>query len=365
MQSEYFTMRYRIYPTPRQAQQIDNTFSACRAIHSAALHDMKTHYEHTGQIITPALKDYQDEPHLNLTDIDPMALSHTLIMLQKDFSTQARQGKYPPYKNRAGKQSYSTSASKGRVAVEGKRLNLPNVGLVPIVLHRPMPSQRPINATITREPSGAYYAALLFGRPYTRAQQVTATEENTLGLDFSVPKFYVDSNGHSPEHPRFFEKEEQRIEAIRRKLRGMVKGSNNYEKERQKLARLYEHIKNKRRDWLHKESHRLANGYDYIAVEDLDLQGIAGLYHLGPHTMDNAYRRFLDILDYKMAWQGKSLIKINRWIKSSQKCHKCGYVNRELVLSSRFCNCPKCGSHNSRDHNAAVNIKNQVLKYKA
>lgn len=365
MQREYFTMRYRIYPTPRQAQQIDNTLGACRAIHSAALRDMTAHYEHTGQIITPTLKDYQGEPHLDLNDIDPMALSHTLILLHKSFEAQARTGKYPPHPARKGKQSYSTGANGGRVSIEGKRLNLPSVGLVPIALHRPMPSQRPVNITITRNPSGSYYAAFLFARPYTRAQQAIATEENTLGLDFSVPKFYVDSNGDSPGHPRFYEKEEKRIEAIRRKLRRMVKGGKNYEKERQKLARLYERVANRRRDWLHKESRRLAESYDYIAVENLDLQGIAGLYQLGSHTLDNAYRRFLDILAYKMAWQGKGLIKINRWIRSSQKCHKCGYLKTDLTLSDRFWKCPKCGNHNSRDHNAAINIKNQVLKYKA
>lgn len=365
MTTEYYTMRYRIYPSAEQAQQIEAIMGACRTIRDAALHDMIAHQQHTGETLTPRLHDYLAEPHMQLSDIDPLALSHVLLTLKARFDKLAALGRQPAPVERKARRSYTTSAKKGRVSVEGDLLKLPTVGTVKIILHRPLPPQRPINATITRTPSGSYYVSLLYGRPHTRAQPVLATEDNTLGLDYSNPLFYVDSEGRSPEPPRFYEAERPRLERELAKLRRKQKGSANYEKQRQKVARIYEKIKNRRRDWQHKESRRLADRYEYIAVEDLDLQAIAGTYRLGKNAMDNGYRTFLELLAYKLDWQGKSLIKINRWVRSSQKCHKCGYLNRGLTLETRFWDCPQCGAHNGRDHNAAINIRNQVLKYRA
>lgn len=364
MSVQYYTFRYRIYPTAQQGQQIERIAGACQIIQTAALMDMIEQHQHTGELMTPSVKDYQGDHHMGLKGIDPLALNHALITLFRQFERTLAEGAYPSFPHKKSVLSYCTSSKGGRVTIEESHIHLPNVGPVPIVLHRPLPSHKPISVTVTRNPSGSFYVGILFARPRRYAQQTEATEDNTLGLDFSVPKFYVDSNGESPDHPRFYEKEQRRIETIRRKMRRMEKGSKNYQKQQRQLARLYEKVSNRRRDWLHKESRRLADKYDYIAVEDLDLQGIAGTYSLGPHTMDNGYRTFLDMLAYKMAAQGKGLVKINRWIRSSQKCHKCGYINRELTLNTRFWKCPSCGNHNSRDHNAAINIKNQVLNYR-
>lgn len=364
MSLQYFTFRYRIYPSSEQKQQLEKIAGACQRIETAALMDMIAQHQHTGELLTPRVQDYQGDYHMDLKGIDPMALSRVLIDLSQRFERALAAGAYPPYPHKKSALTYATSAKGGRVMVEDGKIHLPGVGAVPIVLHRPLPPQKIINATISLNQSGSVYVSLLFARKRVYAQQIEATEDNTLGLDFSVPKFYVDSNGDSPDHPRFDEKEAAKIEALRRDLRRRVKGSKNYQKKQRQLARLYEKVRNRRRDWLHKESRRLADKYDYIAVEDLDLQGIAGTYSLGPHTMDNGYRTFLDMLAYKMAAQGKGLVKINRWIRSSQKCHKCGYINRELTLNTRFWKCPSCGNHNSRDHNAAINIKNQVLNYR-
>lgn len=362
MYQDYYTLRYRIYPTNEQAKRIDMTAIACKRIYGVALQDMITHHKETGQLFIPNVRMYRQEHHLDLKDIDPLALSNSLLHLRRVFNQYLSANQYPQPIRAKNRLSYNTAASK--VMIQGKRIDIPYIGAVKIVLHRPLPEgEKALRMTLTKNASGQYFVSLLYARPRPYPNDCNATEDNTIGLDYSVPKFYVDSDGNSPNHPHFLEEEKDRIERIQRKLKGMKKGSKNYTKEERKLFRLYEKIHNRRMDWLHKESKRLADKYDYVSVEDLDLQNIAALYSLGKRTIDNSYRCFIDLLDYKMRAQGKQLIKINRWIRSSQICHKCGFVNKALTLSVRFWDCPKCGNHNSRDHNAALNIKGQVLKY--
>lgn len=362
MYPSYYTMRYRVYPTKEQAERIDHTAIACQQIRHLALQDMIDHHQATNEIIKPTVSDYRLNHHINARDVDPLALSNSLLQLERLFKQYLLVNQYPHPIRGKNRLSYSTAANK--VAVQGKRIDIPYIGAVKIVLHRPLPKEeKALRVTLTKEAGGKYFVSLLYARPRLTPNECEATEENTIGLDFSVPKFYVDDKGRSPNHPHFYEEEKDKIERIKSRLARMKKGSKNYAKEEKKLLRLYGKIHNRRMDWLHKESRRLADGYDYVAVEDLDLQGIAALYHLGPRTIDNSYRKFLDLLDYKMRDRGKALVKINRWIRSSQICHNCGYVNKDLTLDTRFWLCPNCGNHNSRDHNAALNIKAEVLKY--
>lgn len=362
MIQDFYTFRYRIYPTLEQQKRIDMTAIACKRLYGVALQDMITHHQETGQILVPNVKQYRLDHHLGLKDIDPMALSNALLHLRRVFDQYLKKSQYPGPTRAKNRLSYSTAASE--VSIQGKRIYIPRIGAVKIVLHRPLPEgKKVLRVTLTKDIGGKYFVSLLYDRLRPYPNECDATEDNTIGLDYSVPKFYVDSDGSSPQHPHFFEEEKERIERIQSRLKGMKKGSKNYIKEEQKLFRIYEKICNRRLDWLHKESRRLADRYDYVSVEDLDLQNIASLYSLGKRTMDNSYGRFLEFLDYKMRAQGKQLIKINRWIRSSQTCHRCGYVNKALTLDVRFWDCPRCGNHNSRDHNAALNIKEEVLKY--
>ena len=358
----YFTYKYRIYPTEQQIHLIELTLNATKVLYNLALDDMIKQYEQTGAILKLSLDDYKREPHYNFDGIDALALSHVLIELQNNFSKALQNNTYPKHKSNKPKQSYSVTAKGNRIFVKDGFVYLPYVGNVKIMLHREMQSH-PIKATITRESNGTYYIAFLFREVIPRTDLPLATPDNTLGLDYSSPHFYVDSNGNTPNHPRFYKQEEEHLNREIAKLRRKQHGSSNWHKQLQKVRKIYNKIANRRKDWLHKESTRLADSYDIIAVEDLDLQAIAGYFKLGKNTMDNAYRKFIEMLDYKMEQRGNILFKVNRYITSSQTCNKCGYVNKQLQLSDRFWKCPNCGKLIARDHNAAVNIKEQALKH--
>ena len=137
----------------------------------------------------------------------------------------------------------------------------------------------------------------------------------------------------------------------------MKYGSNNYEKQRIRVAKIQEHIANQRKDWLHKLSFELAELYDYICVEDINMQNMAQSLKLGKSTNDNGFGMFRTFLTYKLAERGKQLVKIDKWFPSSKMCRFCGCVNKDLKLSDRVWTC-ECGAVLNRDENAAINIMN-------
>ena len=140
------------------------------------------------------------------------------------------------------------------------------------------------------------------------------------------------------------------------------KGSNNYHKQKIKIARAYEKVRFQRQDWQHKLSTQLADKYDFICVEDLNMQAMARGLHLAKATNDNGFGQFRNMLSYKMEERGKKLITIDKWFPSSKTCRHCGYVNSDLTLNDREWVCPSCGAKIDRDVNAAINIKTEGLR---
>ena len=161
--------------------------------------------------------------------------------------------------------------------------------------------------------------------------------------------------------PHFYRDAEKRLAREQRKLSKMVNGSNNWKKQKIRVARAYEKVRFCRTDWQHKESTRLANQYDFICVEDINYQDMGRGLHLAKATNDNAFGQFRQMLTYKMAERGKKLITIDKWYPSSKTCRFCGVVNSELTLKDREWTCPSCGAHIDRDLNAAINIRNEGL----
>ena len=111
-------------------------------------------------------------------------------------------------------------------------------------------------------------------------------------------------------------------------------------------------------DYLHKESTKIANLYDVVCVESLDMKAISNKgFGNGKATLDNGYGMFLNMLEYKLADRGKYFVKIDKWYPSSQLCSCCG-KQKKLTLTDRIYKCDDCGFAINRDLNAAINIKN-------
>ncbi|MEQ2490197.1 RNA-guided endonuclease InsQ/TnpB family protein [Blautia obeum] len=211
-----------------------------------------------------------------------------------------------------------------------------------------------VNGNIFLE--GKYFASLLFCCENQTAEKRPA--EKFIGIDFAMQGMCVFSTGKRAEYPMFYRNTEKKLAREQRKLSRCQKGSQNYKKQKKRVALCHEKIRNQRKDFQHKLSASLAESFDAVCVEDLNLKGMAGGLHLGKGVHDNGYGLFLSMLEYKLEERGKYLIKVDRYFASSKICSVCRKKKEELSLSDRIYYC-ECGNRMDRDVNAAVNIMNE------
>ena len=241
------------------------------------------------------------------------------------------------------------------IRLEGGRIRLPKLGAVKIRRHREVPEDWSLKSvTVKRVPSGKYYVSILF----EYENQIGEREiDRVLGLDFSMPELYVTSEGEHCGYPKYFRQAEQKLARAQRRLSKMQKGSANYLKQKVKVAKIHEKIANQRKDFLHKRSLEIAEEYDAVCIEDLDMQGMSKALHFGKSVHDDGWGMFTRMLEYKLADRGGKLVKIDRWYPSSQMCSGCGHIVPEVKdLGVRVWFCDWCLEYHDRDGNAAANI---------
>ena len=230
--------------------------------------------------------------------------------------------------------------------------------------HREVPAEyRLKSVTVSMEPSGKYFASLLYEKPVCENQ---ATEKDyrtakILGIDYAMKGMAVFSDDIEKENIGYFRRNEQKLAREQRKLSRCVKGSRNYDHQKKRVAICHEKIRNQRKDFLHKLSKKIADQYDVVAVEDINMQAMGQCLNFGKSVSDNGYGKFREMLEYKLGWQGKELVKIDRFFPSSKRCSKCGKIKKELKLSERIYRC-ECGNEMDRNLNAAVNIREEARR---
>ena len=211
------------------------------------------------------------------------------------------------------------------------------------------------SATLSKTKSGKFYLSVLMSMNEEEFKQFSHTN-NRVGIDLGVKDFVITSDGEVFENKHFFKESENRIKKLQRQLSKKVKGSNNRDKARTKIAKEFEHLTNQRIDYIHNVVNSLLRTYDYIFMEDLNVQGMLRNHKLSKAIQELGFYAFKNILKNKAMMNDKFVIEVDRWFASSKTCHKCGYVYKGLTLGEREWTCPICGEHHDRDLNAAVNI---------
>jgi len=319
------------------------------------------HYNECGNSLRVTPAKYKTEFEF-LKEVDSLALANAQLNLEaayKNFFRDKSIG-FPKFKSRkSDRKSYSTNCVRNNIRFEGKHIRLPKLGNVRVKQHRPIPKNYTLKSvTVSQSASGNYHVSVLFEyETNVRPKPINSV----IGLDFSMPELYISSEGEKPDFPRYYRRALDKFARMQRALSKMQKYSNNYYKQKRKVAKFHEHIANQRKDFLHKQSRQIANAYDCVAVEDLNMKAMSQALKFGKSVSDNGWGMFTQMLNYKLARQGKGLIKVDKWFPSSKRCSVCGAVKRELSLSERIYICD-CGNALDRDVNAAINIRNEAMR---
>jgi putative transposase len=356
--------KIRIYPNDDQIELFGKTFGCVRLIWNYSLMEKEYIYE--------LLKDYPDllKSHSYKTpaawkvdfpflrEVDSQALAtaqQELIQSFKNFYSKSH--RKPRYKSKKNERmSYTTHTTNNNVRIEGAYIKLPKVGYVKLKKKRKaLPESYVIKAaTIKRTPTNKYYVSLRL--EYELEIKETKKQViNSIGLDFSLSNFYIDSNGEKANYPYYYKETLTKLRKLQRKLSNKVKGSNQYLKLKLKIAKLHEKVVNQRNDFLHKQSRYLVENYDIISAETLDLDSMKQNKYFSKQISDTSYSRFLSYIKYKCEETDTHFHQVHKYYASSKICSNCGEKKKTLPLSQRVYTCD-CGSVIDRDINAAINI---------
>ena len=351
------------------------TFGCCRKVYNLMLSDKIAGYKKTGKFpaVTPA--KYKDEyPYLK--EVDSLALANKQLDLQEAFrntfsKTRKKSNGFPKFKSaKHSRKSYTTNNQKGTVAIiDNGYIKLPKTGKVKAVIHRIPDSDWIIkSATVSQEPDGKYYISILFEFDNV-INSYMADKTNAIGLDYASEGLYMDNNGNIGSNHKYYRESHDKLARAQRRLSRMQgskkleEKSNNYIRQLRKVNKIHRHIANQRLDNLHKISTEIANQYDVVCVESLNMRSMANRgFGNGKATLDNGYGMFLSMLEYKLSDRNKYFIRVNKWFPSSQICHCCGTLHPEMKdLAIRTVKCD-CGLTINRDQNAAINILREGLR---
>lgn len=207
---------------------------------------------------------------------------------------------------------------------------MPKVGIIKAKIHRRAPEDWQLkSATVSQERDDSFYVSVLY--EYKADIQPVPVSNNAIGLDYASDGLYVDELNRKGTNHKFFRESQKTLAKAQHRLsrkKGSKKNekkSQNYWKQLKKVNRIQRHIANQRADNLHKISTEIANQYDVVCVETLNMQAMSNKgFGNGKATLDNGYGMFLEMLQYKLAERGKHFVKIDdstsQW---RQNCHYC------------------------------------------
>jgi putative transposase len=351
--------QYRWYPTVEQEKILAQTFGCARFVYNWALQlrsdayyqeQKRLYYGDTSALLTQ-LKQQPEYAWLN--EVASVPLQQSLRHLDRAFRNFFEgRASYPAFKKRHGPQaaSYVGTAFKW----DGRQLTLAKMDApLDIVWGRPLPKGcTPTTVTVTKDTANRYFVSILVEEDI----KPLAVVNKQIGLDLGLKSMVILSTGEQVGNPKYFSQAEKKLAKAQKRLASKQKGSKNRAKARLKVARIHAKIADRRRDYQHKLSTRLIRENQTICIESLQVMNMVKNHCLAKAISDVGWGEFVRQLEYKAAWYGRMLVKINKWYPSSKRCSHCGHVLASLDLSTRFWLCPQCHSFHDRDVNAAKNV---------
>lgn len=365
----------RLYPTKEQQKLLDMTFGACRFVYNNVLGLRQSYFNVYGfkdkdLDIMDMLKAFN--PWLNV--IGSQAICQSLNDLNKAYknwfnslSKKTKQKtKAPKFKKKTDKQSYRDSMMKKNIFelldIQNRKITVPKVGKITYRTGYDFEKYgitKVCNITLKKSKTNKYFCSICCE---CEEPEKLSINNFKLGFDLGIKDFLIDSDGIVIDNPKYFRKSQEKLVKEQRKLSHCIKGSNNYNKQKLKVALIHEKIKNQRKDFQHKISSQIINENQIIISEDLKPSNMIKNHKLAKSIVDTSFSNFCNMIDYKSKWYGRTYIKVGSFYPSSKICHCCGYKNTTLTLADREWECPNCHILLDRDKNAALNILEEGLK---
>ena len=353
--------RRRAYPNGAQRRLLDRWFGATRWHWNTALEIRTEAYRGCGLGLT--VIDFsrwltqwkRTAGHAWLAEVPATALTQCLRDQERAFSRFfAGHARYPRFKAKGGRQSlrFQGVGAPWRSGV----LSLPKLGVLRLAEGLPE-VERPDMLTLSRDASGAYYVSFCAQVP---CSLLPGTGE-LVGVDLGLTHLATLSTGEKIPNPRHYQRRLRYLRQQQRCLARRKKGSRRREKQRVRVARAHARVREARQYALHALTTRLVREFSVIAIEDLNVRGLA-CGRSARAIQDAAFGELRRQLRYKSDWYGPLLLEVDRWYASSKHCSMCQFRLDELRLDQRQWTCPKCGTCHDRDINAARNLLTQGVR---
>ncbi|MEU3452163.1 RNA-guided endonuclease TnpB family protein [Micromonospora sp. NPDC006766] len=353
--------KYRFYPSPEQAEHLNRTFGCVRLVYNRALEARTrawaTARQHTTYVQSSTwLTEWKQSGELAfLNEVSSVPLQQTLRHLQAGFAAfWDKRSRYPRFKSKRKSRAsaeYTRSAFRWR---DG-RLTLAKMSSpLDIVWSRPLPEgAEPSTVTVSRDTAGRWFVSLLVEDPTVKPLPPV---DGDVGVDAGITALVTLSTGEKITNPRYERSDRRKLAKAQRDLSRKEKGSANRAKARLKVARIHVRIADRRRDHLHKLTTRLVRENQTVVIEDLSVRNMLRNHKLARAISDAAWSELRNMLEYKAAWYGRTVIVVDRWLPSSKACSACGWITQVMPLNVRSWTCQNCGAAHDRDVNAAKNI---------
>jgi len=349
---------FRFYPTVPQTRVLARVFGASRYVYNWGLRlrtdayrleDYKLSYKETSALLTELKRTPEYAWLREISSVPPQqALGHLQEAFINFFEKRAR---YPSFKKKSGQQSAEYTRSAFTWNPRSRILSLAGIGPLKVRWSRDF-SSTPTTVTVKKDAAQRYFVTLCLDEKVKKLKPV----HQAVGIDVGLTALATLSTGEKIPNPKHLERFERQLARAQRYLSRKKKGSKRRAAQRLRVARLHARIADARADFLHKTTTDLVERFDVIAIEDLNVRGMSKNHALARALSGASLGEFRRMLEYKCAWYGRELRKVDRFYPSSKRCSQCGHVLEALALGCRQWTCPLCGKEQDRDLNAAKNI---------
>ena len=365
-------IKVRLYPNKMQEQELNKVLGCYRFVYNHMLARKQEAYNSENKSLSfKELSSYfynvlrKDEQYAWLKEQNTQVMAQAIRQMDGAYQNFFKQGKgFPKFKRKKDKQSalFTKNAISTCNTFETKHISLitslKNIKFCCSKLYHRRLQEFKDNirsATLSKSKSGNFFLSILMDIPQSEYLKFKKTGKQ-VGIDLGVKDFIITSDGEVFENKHFFKKEESKIKRLQKQLSKKQNGSNNRNKVRLKIAKVFERLTNKKESYIHFVVNKILKSYDVVFIEDLNVQGMLKNHHIAKAIQEVGFYRFKSILQSKALQNDKQVYLVDRFYPSSKTCSCCGYKKKGLKLSERNWTCPECGEHHDRDINAARNI---------